>query len=81
MNAIAAVFQFAMAHPIITVGIVGGAGYGVYKLADKGIDTANSVANHAIDRALDNKYSFEFKNVSIKAYPQGHQTQTLPATC
>ena len=81
MNAITAVFQFAMAHPYLSSGIVlsvaGGVGYGVYKLADKGIDAAG----HAVDHALDNRYSFEFPNASFKAYPQGSQVQTLPATC
>lgn len=80
MNAITAVFQFAISHPylstFIVLGVAGGIGYGAYKLTDKGIDVAASIANHA----MDNRYSFEFPNGSVKVYPQGQQIQTLRAT-
>ncbi len=74
MNTSTAVFQFTMAHPnisaVVALAALGGIGYGVVKLTDKVIDAAGSIAGHAIDHAIENQYSFEFSNASIRVYPQ-----------
>ena len=73
MNAVCAIFRWAMSHPYLTTGLLLAGGYAVYKLGDKGIDTACSIADHAVEKG----YSFESPQVMVKAYPMC-STDSIP---
>ena len=70
MNAITALYQWTLKNRFITTGIAGVVLYGAYKLVDKAIDTAERLAN----RAMDEKYSFAFPSFQIKANVQNNES-------
>ena len=65
MTIVSALLTWAIVHPYLTAGLVITGGVAVYQLGDKSLDLLAG----AVDRAIDQGYSFDSPHASVRAKP------------